>query len=585
MDGTWSLDALYKGYDDPALKEDLTRFETLIEKINEFSQTLDQNKPLQTLQKAVDYLERYQLLNRKLSAFGSLNQSANTTDPESTAYLGKLRQKMSESAKARSVIESFIASIEDLPALLEQDETLKDYSFYLSQIQSEGKYRLSDEVEEVIAKLNLSAGAAWSNMQQYLTSTVVVDYKGEKTNLSAIRNLAYDADQKVRKEAYFAELACYDKIKDGVAFSLNNLKSQINTLVDMRGYPSPLEMTLRQSRMKRETLEAMFTAMRESFPKFRAYLKRKGELLGHPNGLPFYDLFAPMGNDSRTYTVEEAKDYLVSHFEGFAPDLAEMVKRAFEERWIDFYPRAGKVGGAFCSNLPFIGQSRVLTNFDGSFSDIVTLAHELGHAYHGQQIQDHRPLNTSYSMPVAETASNFNETIIMSAAIEEASGDQKLALIESQISDVTQIIVDIYSRFLFESAVFEQRKDRFLFPDELCEIMLDAQKQSYGDGLDPDYLHPYMWVCKSHYYRDNLSFYNFPYAFGGLFTRGLYAIYQKEGEAFLPKYRKLLKETTVNTVEGVAASVGIDLSHPDFFRNSLKTVTDSIDLFLKLTEK
>ena len=345
-------------------------------------------------------------------------------------------------------------------------------------------------------------------------------------------------------------------------------------------------MTLEQSRMKKATLDAMFEAMREAMPAFRKYLRHKAELLGYENGLPWYEILAPMGKaDSESFTVEDAHKYLVEHFATFAPDLAEMVDTAFKEEWIDFYPRAGKVGGAFCSNLPFVGQSRILTNFSGSFGSVVTLAHELGHAYHGQQIQSHRPLNTGYTMPVAETASNFNELIIVNDAIEKSEGEEKIRLIESQIQDSTQIIVDIYSRFLFEDEVIRRRKNTFLYADELEKIMTNAQKEAYGDGLDPDCLHPYMWCCKSHYYRAGLSYYNFPYAFGGLFSRGLYAKYLKEGEAFLPKYRELLRATTVDTVENVATIAGIDLTRPEFWRESLKTITDQINLFIKETSK
>jgi oligoendopeptidase F len=330
----------------------------------------------------------------------------------------------------------------------------------------------------------------------------------------------------------------------------------------------------------------MLEAMRESMPAFRKYLRHKAKLLGYENGLPWYEILAPMGKaGSESFNVEDAHKYLVEHFSTFAPDLAEMVDRAFKEEWIDFYPRAGKVGGAFCSNLPFLKQSRILTNFTGSFGSVVTLAHELGHAYHGMQIENHRPLNTGYSMPVAETASTFNELIIVNDAIEKADGEEKIRLIESQLQDSTQIIVDIYSRFLFEDEVIRRRKSTFLFAKDLEEIMINAQKESYGDGLDPELMHPYMWVCKSHYYRAGLSYYNFPYAFGGLFSRGLYAKYLEDKEGFLPKYRALLNATTVDTVENVAGIAGIDLTNPEFWRTSLQTIADQIDMFIKETSK
>ena len=248
------------------------------------------------------------------------------------------------------------------------------------------------------------------------------------------------------------------------------------------------------------------------------------------------------------------------------------------------FPREGKAGGAFCAGVEAIGQSRILTNYDGAFGDVVTLAHELGHAWHNECIKDHRPLNHDYSMPLAETASTFNECVVVNAAIKAASGkEEKLALIESQLQDVTQIICDIYSRFRFEAKVFENREEQFMHADQLCDMMLEAQKQSYGDGLDPDCLHPYMWVCKSHYYGP--TFYNFPYAFGGLFARGLYAQYEKEGESFVPKYKKLLHTTPIATAENVAKVADIDLTDQNFWRSALQTVADQIDLFCELVEE
>jgi pepF/M3 family oligoendopeptidase len=336
--------------------------------------------------------------------------------------------------------------------------------------------------------------------------------------------------------------------------------------------------------MKQETLDAMFGAIDEYLPKFWQYLKTKAKALGHEGGLPWYDLFAPMGKSAGKYTTQEAKDYLLNLFATFDSELAEMVRRAFDEAWIDFYPRSGKSGGAFCAEVGCLKESRILTNFDGLFTDIVTLAHELGHAFHNQCVQDHRALNHDYSMPVAETASTFNECIIMNAAIASAADKQeKLALLESQLQDVTQIICDIYSRFRFEASVFENREEEFMNADRLCELMLDAQKKSYGDGLDQKVLHPYMWLCKGHYYGP--TFYNFPYAFGGLFARGLYAQYEKEGAAFVPKYKKLLHTTPIATVEDAAMVAGIDLTDKDFWRNALQTVADKIDLFCRIVEE
>ena len=541
MYNNWSLDVLYRGIDDPKLEADMKRLEELLGLLNKAVEALDKNDAAASLRRVIEVKEELTVLVRGLAGYFSLRRSVDSSDSAGASYQTKISAMLASSTKDNVKFEKFAGTLENLEDVIGSDELLSQYKFYFEEIKNDMSHMMSDEAEALFARMNISGGRAWGDLFSYLTSKVKVDYNGETTSLPFIRGLADSEDAQVRKAAFEAELACYGSIKDSVAFSLNSIKAQVNLEAELRGYEDPLAMTLDRARMKKATLDAMLEAMREAMPAFRKYLRHKATLLGYENGLPWYEILAPMGKaGSESFTAEYAHEYLVEHFASFAPDLAEMVDTAFKEEWIDFYPRAGKVGGAFCSNLPFVGQSRILTNFSGSFGSVVTLAHELGHAYHGQQIQSHRPLNTGYTMPVAETASNFNELIIVNDAISKATGEEKIRLIESQIQDSTQIIVDIYSRFLFEDEVIRRRKDTFLYADELEKIMINAQKEAYGDGLDPDCLHPYMWCCKSHYYSAGLSYYNFPYAFGGLFSRGLYAKYLEEGESFLPKYRELL---------------------------------------------
>ena len=247
-------------------------------------------------------------------------------------------------------------------------------------------------------------------------------------------------------------------------------------------------------------------------------------------------------------------------------------------------PREGKVGGAFCANLHFIKESRVLLNYGESFSDVVTMAHELGHGFHGECLNNEYTLNSEYPMPIAETASTFCETIIKKAAIKEANKEEALAILESEISDCTQVIVDIYSRFLFEKALFEKRKESALTVEEIKNLMLNAQKEAYGDGLDPEYLHPYMWTWKPHYYYVDSNFYNFPYAFGLLFAKGLYAEYLKRGDEFPAEYEKLLSITGKNKLADITKVMGIDIHNKEFWRNSLKTIEEDIEKFIELSK-
>ena len=583
MNKEWDLTPLYEGIETEKFRNDLKALSEQVEALNAFAAELPEENRGAVLHQALELQEKIVTLAMPLFEYASLRSSTNTSDQEAVNAGAKLQKLMSETSAAQAALQAYVGRTENLEELIAADPLLGEYAYLLRTMRDDAKYVLDEKVEEALAKMNLSGGSAWSNLQSYLTSTVTADYRGEKIPLSAVRNLAYDADPQVRKDAYDAEVACYDKIKDGVCFALNSIKQQVTTEAEMRKAGSPLEMTLRHSRMQKTTLDAMIQAIEEYLPVFWKYLRAKAKMLGYEGGLKWWDMFAPMGKNTATYTVEEAKQYLNDHFRPFAPDMADMMMRAFDEAWIDFYPHPGKVGGAFCANLASVKQSRVLTNFDGSFSDIVTLAHELGHAYHGMMIENHRPLNLDYSMPVAETASTFNETVVMNAALDEAADREvKLGLLESQLQDTTQIMCDIMSRYWFETSVFEKTKAGFAFPDELCAMMKEAQKRGYGDGLDLDTLNPYMWVCKSHYYSSGLSFYNFPYAFGGLFAAGLYAQYRKEGEAFLPKYRALLKATTVASVEDVAKMADIDLGDVSFWRSSLEIFKARVEMFLEL---
>ena len=583
MNEFWNLDPLYKGFDDPAFETDMAKLKDEVAKIMAFAEALPTLEPIDGLRRGIALQETFSELVNKLAGYASLRQAANTRDGEAGSRMGQVMALYSGVAAPFAAFKDWASKLPNLMELVEGDESLQDYTFLFKNMADSSRYLLPGIGEAVMAKMSMSGGDAWSEMQQYLTSTVPVTYRGTTTNLSSIRNLAYDPDPAVRKDAYEAELACYDRIKDAVAYALNSIKLETISDCQLRGYASPLARTLHHNDMRQATLDAMLGAMDEYLPKFWQYLKAKAKALGHENGLPWYDLFAPMGTSSTKFTAEDARNYLVELFSGFDKELSDMVARAFDNAWIDFYPRDGKSGGAFCADISSLGESRILTNFDGMFGDVVTLAHELGHAFHNQCIFPHRPLNQGYSMPLAETASTFNECVVMAAAIGRAANDQeRMALIESQLQDITQVICDIYSRFRFEKMVFDNREQMFMNADQLCQFMLDAQKQSYGDGLDHNALHPYMWICKSHYYGP--TYYNFPYAFGALFARGLYAQYEKEGSDFVAKYKKLLYTTPIATAEDVAKVADIDLTDRNFWRSALQTVADQIDLFCGLVE-
>jgi pepF/M3 family oligoendopeptidase len=452
------------------------------------------------------------------------------------------------------------------------------HAFILREMAAQARYMMSPAEETLASELTLSGGNAWGKLQGTITSqlTAEVELDGEVQRLpmTAIINLRSHPDAAVRRRGYEVELKAWESVAEPLAACMNGVKGEVATLNRRRGREDALHGAIDQARIDRPTLDAMLGAMHDALPVFRRYLKAKARKLGKEQ-LPWFDLFAPLGGTGRTYRYAEAKALVAETFYGFAPELGALADRAFRHNWIDVAPRPGKRGGAFCMDVPAVSESRVLTNFDGSLDQVSTLAHELGHAFHNDCAEraGKTMLQTITPMTLAETASIMCETIVTEALLARTTDPQEvLAILETQLTGATQVIVDIYSRFLFEREVFQRREQGELAPGELCDIMAQAQRDAYGDGLDPDYLQPYMWTWKPHYYRTGLSFYNFPYAFGLLFGTGLYAIYQERGSSFVPDYMNLLASTGEATAADLAARFGIDIRSRTFWESSLGVI-------------
>ena len=584
MKTNWDLTVFYKDFDDPEFKNDLAR---LPKEIDAFTAAIaaPAEYEVRKLVSLVHQEEALSCLFERLSMMIELNFAVDANNKPANAALAPLMRAYMDSSLAANAFSRYLASLDNLDAIIDADDELKARAFALREAAENAKHQLPEALEKPVLKMQLSGGEAFSHLRDKLDATLLVDYDGKQIPLSAVRALAYDGDADTRRRAYEAELASYKKIELPMSFCLNNIKAEGETMAALKGYKGVLDMALAHSRMDEKTLEAMWTAIREALPEVREYFKAKGRLLGHENGLPFYDLFAPVGQSTRTYTVEEARALLLDLFGKFCPEMGEMMRTAFDEGWIDMFPREGKSGGAFCSGYYAKNISRVMTNFAGSASDVSTLAHELGHAFNNRMLH-HKPIMmTETPMPLAETASTFNETLLISQLLKTATPEEELTLLDSCLTEQTQTMVDIYSRFLFEQKVVAAQADHALDVDELKETMLWAQEQSYGDGLDPEYRHPYMWACKSHYYSTGVHFYNFPYAFGGLFARGLYARYEKEGEAFVPVYCDLLSRFGSDTIANVTASVGIDVTTPGFWREAVESVLVQVRRFVELADR
>lgn len=579
----WDLSPLYSSFSSDEFISDMEKLKKDIEKIN--SIPFEDIAPTLKCEKYISAQNEFCDRAEKLIEYAALRTSVDTADSEAAKYLDILENLLSETMGAETAFAKWLTTVTDL----EETPLIKEHSFYLNELRREGEHLLSPEEETIFAKLKItgssSFGKLWETVSADLTGKVMLDCESYVLPIAEIRNLAYDSDGDTRKAAYEAEMKALEKIATPSAFALNSIKGEVITEAALRKYSSPLEMTLADSRMDKDVLMPMLEAMKENMPVFRKYFIRKAQMLGHKGSLPFYDLFAPIGNSSMTFSLEEAKDIVCDNFALFSESLSDYAKNAFESDWIDIFPRKGKRGGAFCSNLHSIKQSRFLTNFTGSLNDVITFAHELGHGYHGHMLNEESALNSHYPMPIAETASTFCETIVKNALLEKADDDTKLFILENDIADNAQIVVDILSRFLFEDKVFEKRRNGTLSTEEFSDIMLWAQGETYGDGLVRSCLHKYMWVIKPHYYDADYNYYNFPYAFGLLFAKGLYSIFKEKGKAFAHDYDRLLSLTGKMLLKDIALEVGIDITTKEFWQKSLKAITDDIEKFLALTEK
>ena len=531
-------------------------------------------------------VERYNAVldeYRTLSAYIAAFVSTDSRDDAAQARQSELRQQSLKLAQLGTRFTAWIGAL-DVDALLSTSETARAHEWMLRKAATQARHLMSPEEEALAQELNLSGGSAWARLHSDLTSqlTVPVTLGGETRELamSEVRNLAYDADRGVRRQGYEAELAGWERAAVPLAAALNSIKGWVNTTSRKRDWDSPLDEAIFDANIDPETLDAMMTAARESFPDFRRYLRAKARALG-VEALAWYDIFAPVGGSGQPWSFEQARAFVVEQFGAFSPRMRDYAARAFGERWIDAEPRAGKVDGAFCMPLRR-DESRVLSNFKPSYNGMSTLAHELGHGYHNMNLVGRTMLQRATPMTLAETASIFCETIVREAALKQADAAGQLEILEASLQGSCQVVVDITSRFLFERGVFERRRQRELSIDELNRLMLESQRDTYGDGLDETKLHPYMWAVKSHYYSVGRSFYNFPYMFGLLFGLGLYARYQRDAEGFKARYDDLLSSTGLADAATLADRFDIHLRTPDFWRASLDLVRADITRFEQL---
>ncbi len=593
----WDLTNVYPALSSKEYASDLKKLSELIDEQDTFLSgpvakvtAASSNEVLaKTAAQIIEQTNQIYLIASTLRAYIESFVSTDSYNKEAMSKQSEFDQVSVRIDKLDVKIRAWVGSVADkLEEFIDLDPVTKAHAYYLREAAKASRYLMSEKEEMLAAELTLSGSTAWTKLQGTVVSQYSVPFELDgqirKLPMPALINLRSHPDAEVRRKAYEAENQAWNVLKEPLAAAMNGIKGEVNTLNRHRGRKDCLDSAIDQSHIDRETLEAMLSAMHDSFPMFRKYFKSKAKRLGKEK-LAWYDLYAPMGKSTTNYSFEEAKRFILEHFGEFSPRLQTFAQRAFDNSWIDAEQRDGKRGGAFCMEVPKVGESRIMSNFDGSLDQVSTLAHELGHAFHNDcavranktEIQKFTP------MTLAETASIMCETIVSHASLKQAKDDQeRLAILEAKLLGDSQVIVDIYSRYLFEKEVFERREKSELSADELCEIMENAQKATFGDGLDERYLQKWMWTWKPHYYSAQISFYNFPYAFGLLFGTGLYAIYQQRGDQFVEDYVQLLASTGEAPAADLAARFDIDIRKKKFWADSLAIIGRQVDEYVAI---
>lgn len=590
----WNLNSIYPGLDSQAFQDDFTAWREAIGDLKAYFDThsierTDQpipttNETIERLESVIRQINRVQQLGRKLFAYLAGFIATNSRNTDAQAWMSKLQIERVALDKLSPRFAAWVGAL-DLDAITAQSEIAHDHRYALDLAQVEAAHLMSPAEEDLAADMNLTGGSAWSkfysNFSSQITAPIEIEGETKFLPMTALRNLAYDPNRDLRRRAFEVEIDAWEEHAMPIASALNSIKGQANTLYKRRGWDSPLDVALYNNHIDRLTLDAMLDTARDYFPHFRRYLRAKARVLSIDR-CSWYDLFAPVGSFEREWTFEAARAFIVEQFGTFAPSMATLAQRAFDESWIDAEPRDGKRGGAFCMRVEK-DISRVLANYQTSYGGVSTLAHELGHAYHNLNLAARTPLQRQTPMTLAETASTFCQIIVRNAALRDAPEMEQLAILEADLQDTTQVVVDITSRFLFEEKLFERRRERELSADELCEIMVHAQQETYGEGLNEEALHPYMWAVKPHYYSS--VFYNFPYMFGLLFGLGLYAQYRQAPTGFVERYEDLLSSTGMANAADLATHFDIDITRPNFWHDSLSIIVEDIDRFEKLVDQ
>ncbi len=584
----WRLDTFFSGLDDRAL---LGAMEEAGAEVGRLRTLCDErgvgagvprdmtDDDAATVEEVLDLVNALLARMRVVGAYLHAHVTTDARDAQASRLMARFQADTAAMGPMIKRVEAWAASV-GAEALAASGPVAGDHTFWLERGARLADHQMSDAEEDLAAELSLTGGRSWARLHGEMTATLTatVDLPDEGPTpmpVTEARGLAAHPDSAVRRAAFDGEVTAWRTVEMPLALGLTSHRGEMLALNRRRGWADPLAPALATNNVERAAVDALTAAVVDSLPAFARHHRAKARALGRgERGLPWWDLLAPMGTPRR-FTWDEAVAAVTGAFAGYSPGLAGLARTAVADGWIDAESRAGKVGGAFCMPVRD-GESRVLLSFDGSFDSVQTLAHELGHAYHNTQLGPRPWLQRQTPMALAETASIFCETVMVDAGLQAAGDDPaaRLAILDADLVGSAQVVVDIHSRFLFETALSAERERGAVGPARMTELMTEAQVAAYGDGLDPDALHPYMWAVKGHYYT---AFYNWPYTFGLLFGVGLYAEYRRDPERFRAGYDDLLGATGLGDAAPLAARFGIDIADQAFWASSLAVLEARMD--------
>lgn len=590
--GVWNLDVFFDGgSNSPELEKHLLNTE---ESIKHFESKVNGWKPLNSaedsnyLQGLLTDLEGTAKKVIQVGAFVGCLLAQNTKDKKAYSLDAKVTSLNAAFQTALGTLDNLLTTIDDeVWQELVATDSLKGLAFVLTESRDKAKEKLSKEEEALISSLEVDGYHSWGQLYDLIVSKIKVSFNdnGEEKQLSVGQafNKFSSPDRDVRSSMFKNWEKAWEEQADFLAKTLNHLSGFRLNVYKKRGWDDILKEPLSINRMKKETLETMWAVISENKQKLVQYLDRKAKLLGLDK-LSWFDLDAPYGKSESKVSYQEGAEFIEQNFSIFGEKLAAFTKNAFEKRWIEAEDRPGKAPGGFCTYLPESEQSRIFMTYSGTPSNVSTLAHELGHGFHSYAMRGVPFLNCNYAMNVAETASTFAEMIVADASVKNAKDEEeKLVLLDDKIQRTVALLMNIHARFLFETRFYEERKKGSLTTERISELMLEAQKDGYGEALEE--YHPLFWASKLHFFITGVPFYNFPYTFGYLFSLGIYARALEEGKGYEEKYIALLRDTASMTVEDLAQKhLQADLTQKDFWEKAVNICLVDIDEFLELTE-